>query len=37
MGVQFQDYYETLGVTRTASQDEIQKHFGSWPGSITRT
>ncbi len=27
MGVQFQDYYETLGVTRTASQDEIQKAF----------
>ena len=27
MGVQFQDYYETLGVTRSASQDEIQQAF----------
>ena len=27
MGVQFQDYYEMLGVARTASQDEIQKAF----------
>lgn len=27
MGVQFQDYYEALGVDRTASQDDIQKAF----------
>ena len=27
MGIKFQDYYETLGVSRTASQEEIQKAF----------
>ena len=27
MGMQFQDYYETLGVDRAASQDAIQKAF----------
>ena len=27
MGVKFQDYYETLGVARTASQDEVQRAY----------
>jgi curved DNA-binding protein len=27
MSVKFQDYYETLGVARTASQDEIQRAY----------
>ena len=27
MAVQFKDYYETLGVARTASEDEIKKAF----------
>src|SRR5262245_37689201 len=27
MAVKFQDYYDTLGVARTASQDEIQKAY----------
>src|ERR1041385_136153 len=27
MAVQFRDYYETLGVSKTASQDEIRKAF----------
>lgn len=27
MAVQFKDYYETLGVSKTASQDEIRKAF----------
>lgn len=27
MAVKFQDYYETLGVARTASQDEIQRAY----------
>src|SRR2546421_10432056 len=27
MAVQFRDYYETLGVSKTASDDEIRKAF----------
>src|ERR1044071_2025433 len=27
MAVQFRDYYETLGVSKTASDDEIKKAF----------
>lgn len=27
MAVQFRDYYETLGVPKTASDDEIKKAF----------
>ena len=27
MAVQYHDYYETLGVARTASQDEIQRAY----------
>ena len=27
MGVKFKDYYETLGVDRTASQDEIKSAY----------
>src|SRR6478736_534735 len=27
MAVEFKDYYKTLGVSRTASQDEIRKAF----------
>jgi len=27
MGVQFRDYYETLGVSKTATEDEIRKAF----------
>src|SRR6185436_17533556 len=27
MAVQFRDYYETLGVSKTASEDEIKKAF----------
>src|SRR3984957_11866473 len=27
MAVQFRDYYETLGVSKTASEDEIQSAF----------
>src|SRR5437588_10468557 len=28
MPVQFKDYYETLGVPKASTQDEIQKAFG---------
>lgn len=31
------DYYEILGVPRDASQDDIKKHIGVWPGNTTRT
>jgi len=27
MAVEFKDYYQTLGVSRTASEDEIRKAF----------
>ena len=27
MAVKFQDYYQTLGVTRSASQQEIQRAY----------
>lgn len=31
------DYYEVLGVSKGASEDEIKKHIRSWPASTTLT
>ena len=31
------DPYQILGVPETASDDEVKKHIGSWPGSTIRT
>jgi len=36
--MEYKDYYETIGVARDATQDEIKRAFRkSSPGNITRT
>lgn len=30
------DPYQILGVSENASDEEIKKHIGTWPGSTTR-
>lgn len=37
MAQEKRDYYEVLGVSKGASEDEIKKHTKSWRGSTTRT
>jgi len=37
MAVQFRDYYETLGVPKTASDDEIKKAFENWRANTIPT
>lgn len=31
------DYYGVLGVSKTASQDEIKRLLKNWPGNTIRT
>ena len=35
--MEYKDYYEVLGVPKTATQDQIKKAYRSRPGSSTRT
>ena len=37
MAQEKRDYYEVLGVSKGASEDEIKKHIKSWPANTTPT
>ena len=37
MAVKFKDYYEVLGVPRTATEDDIRKNTGSSRANIIPT